>query len=222
MSETHPPAAPAAMPLIRRRGLCFVIAAPSGTGKSSLTRALLTEEPALALSISLTTRAPRPGEVEGKHYYFRSKDEFEQLRDNGGLLEWAHVFGRETLYGTPRAPVEAALSAGQDMVFTIDWQGFHQMRDAIGPDVVGVFLLPPSLEELEQRLRLRGEDSEAEIARRMASTQGEMEHAGEFDYVVINQDFATALADLRAILRAEQLATARQTGLADFTRMSVA
>ena len=217
MSQT-----PSSEPLIRRRGLCFVIAAPSGTGKSSLTRALLAEEPDLALSISLTTRQPRPGEVEGKHYYFRAKEEFEELRENGGLLEWAHVFGRETLYGTPREPVETALSAGRDMVFTIDWQGFRQMREAIGPDVVGIFLLPPSLEELEQRLRLRGEDSEAEIARRMASTHGEMEHAGEFNYIVINQDFATALADLRAILRAEQRATARQVGLADFTRMSVA
>jgi guanylate kinase len=206
--------------LIRRRGFCFVIAAPSGTGKSSLTRALLTEEPELALSISITTRAPRPGEVEGKHYYFRAKEEFEQLRDNGGLLEWAHVFGRETLYGTPRAPVDAALAAGLDMVFTIDWQGFRQMRAAIGTDAVGVFLLPPSLDELEQRLRLRGEDSEVEIARRMASTHGEMEHAPEFDYVVVNQDFGEALADLRAILRAERRATRRQTGLGDFTSMS--
>lgn len=215
MSETisHQPA-------IRRRGLCFVIAAPSGTGKSSLTRALLAEEPELALSISITTRAPRPGEVEGKHYYFRAREEFESLREQGGLLEWAHVFGRETLYGTPRAPVEAALGAGRDMVFTIDWQGFRQMRAAIGTDVVGVFLLPPSLGELEQRLRLRGEDSEAEIARRMASTHGEMEHAGEFDYVVVNQDFAVALADLRAILRAERQAVHRQIGLDDFVRMS--
>jgi guanylate kinase len=209
-------------PLIRRRGFCFVIAAPSGTGKSSLSRALLAEEPDVALSVSVTTRAPRPGEVEGKHYYFRAKEEFEALRDAGGLLEWAHVFGRETLYGTPRAPVEAALSAGRDMVFTIDWQGFRQMRAAIGTDVVGVFLLPPSLLELEQRLRLRGEDSEAEIARRMASTQGEMEHAAEFDYVVINQDFDAALQDLRAILRAERRAVRRQTGLAAFTRMSEA
>ncbi len=220
MSETSSPTL-SALPPIRRRGLCFVIAAPSGTGKSSLTRALLAEEPDLALSVSVTTRPPRPGEIEGKHYYFRAKEEFEQLRDNGGLLEWAHVFGRETLYGTPRTPVEAALSAGRDMVFTIDWQGFRQMRDAIGPDVVGVFLLPPSLEELEQRLRLRGEDSEAEIARRMASTTGEMDHAGEFGYVIVNQDCVMALADLRAILWAERLATARQTGLAEFPRQRV-
>ncbi|GAB0118316.1 guanylate kinase [Acidisoma sp. 7E03] len=215
MSDIAPPA-----PAIRRRGLCFVIAAPSGTGKSSLTQALLQAEPGLARSISLTTRPPRPGEVEGEHYYFCDKARFEHLRDTNGLLEWAHVFGRETLYGTPRAPVEAALAAGRDMVFTIDWQGFRQMHAAMPEDVVGVFLLPPSLAELELRLRLRGQDSEAEIARRMASTAGEMEHCGEFDYVVVNQDFDTALGDLRAILRAERCATARQLGLADFTRMT--
>lgn len=209
-------------PAIRRRGFCLVIAAPSGTGKSSLTRALLAEEPGLGLSVSVTTRAPRPGELEGKHYYFRSRAEFEKLREENGLLEWAHVFGRETLYGTPRAPVEAALAAGQDMVFTIDWQGFRQMRASLPADVVGIFLLPPSIAELEQRLRLRGEDSEAEIARRMASTAGEMEHCPEFDYVVVNHDFRTAVDDLRAILRAERRAVRRQTGLSDFTRMTPA
>lgn len=209
-------------PPIQRRGLCLVIAAPSGTGKSSLTRALLTEEPELGLSISLTTRAPRPGEVEGKHYYFRTTAEFEALRDSGGLLEWAHVFGRETLYGTPRAPVEAALARGQDMIFTIDWQGFRQMRTVLPDDVVGVFLLPPSLAALEERLRLRGQDSEAEIARRMASTQSEMEHYAEFDYAIVNDNFDEALANLRTILRAARLATFRQTGLHQFTRMALA
>jgi guanylate kinase len=205
---------------VQRRGLCLVIAAPSGTGKSSLTRALLAEEPELALSVSLTTRAPRPGEVEGKHYYFRSPADFEALRQSGGLLEWAHVFGRETLYGTPRAPVEAALARGQDMIFTIDWQGFRQMRAALPEDVVGVFLLPPSLTTLEDRLRLRAQDSEAEIARRMASTQSEMEHCAEFDFALVNENFDEALKDLRAILRAARLATFRQTGLQQFTRMA--
>jgi guanylate kinase len=209
-------------PSIQRRGLCLVIAAPSGTGKSSLTRALLAEEPGLGLSVSLTTRAPRPGEVEGKHYYFRSPADFEALRDSGGLLEWAHVFGRETLYGTPRAPVEAALARGQDMIFAIDWQGFRQMRAALPGDVVGVFLLPPSRAALEQRLRLRGQDSEAEIARRMATTQSEMEHYAEFDYAVVNERFDDALMDLRSILRAARLTTARQTGLPQFTRMALA
>jgi guanylate kinase len=207
---------------VERRGLCLVIAAPSGTGKSSLTRALLAEEPDLALSVSLTTRPPRPGEVEGKHYYFRTPAEFEQLRLSGGLLEWAHVFGRETLYGTPRAPVEAALARGQDMIFTIDWQGFRQMRAAMPEDVVGVFLLPPSLSALEERLQLRGQDSPAEIARRMASTQSEMEHYAEFDYAVVNERFEDALRDLRSILRAARLATFRQRGLRQFTRMALA
>jgi guanylate kinase len=206
---------------IERRGLCLVIAAPSGTGKSSLTRALLAAEPELGLSVSVTTRMPRPGEVEGKHYYFRTPEEFEQLRASGGLLEWAHVFGRETLYGTPRAPVEAALARGQDMIFTIDWQGFRQMRAAMPEDVVGVFLLPPSLAALEERLRLRGQDSEAEIARRMASTRSEMEHYVEFDHAVVNEHFDDALRDLRAIVRAARLATFRQPGLGQFTRMAL-
>jgi len=205
---------------IQRRGLCLVIAAPSGTGKSSLTRTLLTEEPGLALSISATTRAPRPGEIDGKHYLFRNLAEFEALRDSGGLLEWAHVFGRETLYGTPRAPVEAALAAGQDMIFTIDWQGFRQMRAVLPKDVVGVFLLPPSMPALAERLRLRGQDSAEEIARRMSVAQSEMEHYAEFDYAVVNQDFNEAVQDIRAILRAARLATFRQTGLHAFTRMA--
>ena len=207
---------------VERRGLCLVIAAPSGTGKSSLTRALRVEEPELGLSVSVTTRKPRPGEVEGKHYYFRTPAEFEALRVSGGLLEWAHVFGRETLYGTPRAPVEAALERGQDMIFTIDWQGFRQMRAAMPEDVVGVFLLPPSLAALEERLRLRGQDSEAEIARRMASTESELEHYVEFDYTVVNERFEDALKDLRSVLRAARLATFRQTGLRQFARMAVA
>jgi guanylate kinase len=207
---------------VERRGLCLVIAAPSGTGKSSLTRALLAEEPELCLSVSVTTRAPRPGEVEGKHYYFRTAAEFEQLRLSGGLLEFAHVFGRETLYGTPRAPVETALALGQDMIFTIDWQGFRQMRAAMPEDVVGVFLLPPSLAALEDRLRLRAQDSAAEITKRMASTQSEMEHYAEFDYAVVNEHFADALMDLRAILRAARLATFRQNGLRRFSRMAPA
>jgi guanylate kinase len=207
---------------VERRGLCLVIAAPSGTGKSSLTRALLAEEPELGLSVSVTTRTPRPGEAEGKHYYFRTAAEFEQLRLSGGLLESAHVFGRETLYGTPRAPVETALALGQDMIFTIDWQGFRQMRAALPEDVVGVFLLPPSLAALEDRLRLRAQDSAAEITKRMASTQSEMEHYAEFDYAVVNEHFADALMDLRAILRAARLATFRQNGLRRFSRMAPA
>ena len=203
----------------RRRGLCLVVAAPSGAGKSSITRALLAEERELLLSISLTTRAPRPGEEEGKHYYFRTAGEFEALKARGGLLEWANVFGRETIYGTPRAPVEAALAVGKDMIFTIDWQGFRQMKEAMPADVVGVFLLPPSLDALEERLRRRGQDSPEEIARRMAAARSEMDHYAEFDHVLVNADFNDAVRDVRAILRAARLATSRQTGLHDFTRM---
>jgi guanylate kinase len=208
-------------PRIERRGLCLVLAAPSGAGKSSITRALLAEERELLLSVSLTTRAPRPGEEEGKHYYFRSAAEFQALQVNGGLLEWANVFGRETLYGTPRAPVEAALAAGRDMIFTIDWQGFRQMRAAMPADVVGVFLLPPSMQVLEERLRRRGQDTPEEIARRMAAARGEIAHFTEFDHVLVNSDFNDAVRDVRAILRAARLATPRQVGLHTFTQMDL-
>ena len=198
-----------------RRGICLVIAAPSGAGKSSLTRALLDAEPGATLSVSVTTRAPRPGERDGVDYHFTDDGGFEEMARSGALLEWARVFGRG--YGTPRAPVLAALGAGQDVVFDIDWQGHRMLRDALGPaDVVGVFILPPSIHVLEERLRARGKDSEAEIARRMAAARSEMSHWAEFDYVVVNERFEDALADLRAVLRAARCATGRQPGLAGF------
>ncbi|CAH2601573.1 guanylate kinase [Rhodovastum atsumiense] len=197
-----------------RRGVCLVIAAPSGAGKSSITRALLQAEPDLMLSVSATTRAPRPGEEEGVHYYFRSPAEFEAMARNDELLEWATVFGRS--YGTPRAPVEAALAAGRDVVFDIDWQGHRQLRDALPRDVVGLFVLPPSLAVLEERLRGRGTDDPAEIARRMRAARAEIAHAPEFDHVLVNADFATAVAGARAVLQAARLATGRQTGLPAF------
>lgn len=201
-------------PAIARRGLCLVTAAPSGAGKSTITRALLAAEPELILSISVTTRPPRPGEREGVHYYFRDQAEFDAMMERGDLLEWAGVFGRS--YGSPRAPVEAALAAGRDVVFDIDWQGYRQVRAALPQDVVGVFILPPSLADLEARLRARGTDSEAEIARRMATAQDEMSHAAEFDYVLVNRDVETAVADTQAVLRAARLAIGRQVGLQDF------
>jgi guanylate kinase len=199
---------------IGRRGLCLVIAAPSGAGKTSITRALLETEPALRLSISATTRAPRPGERDGEHYHFRTQPAFDAMVAAGELLEWAGVFGRS--YGTPRAPVEAALAAGLDMVFDIDWQGSRQLRAALPQDVVGLFVLPPDIAELESRLRRRGGDSEAAVALRMAKARDEMSHAPEFDHVLVNHDFARSVEQARAVLHAARLATARQTGLAGF------
>lgn len=199
---------------LSRRGLCLVLAAPSGAGKTSITRALLALEPDLQLSISATTRAPRPGEQDGVHYHFVTQDVFDAMAAAGELLEFAGVFGRS--YGTPRAPVEAALAAGRDVVFDIDWQGCRQLRAAMPRDVVGLFILPPSLAALDARLRARGGDSEAEVARRMAQARAEMSHAGEFEHVLINEDLAAAVAQTRAVLHAARLATGRLTGLADF------
>jgi guanylate kinase len=184
-----------------------VLAAPSGAGKTSLSRALL-DDPALTLSISATTRAPRAGEVEGQHYFFMSQPAFDaRVAEGAFFLEHAYVFGRS--YGTPRAPVEAALAAGQDVLFDIDWQGFQQLRAALPGDVVGAYIRVP-LPDLAARLAARG-DAPAEIAKRMAQAEAELSHAGKFDFQVENADFDTALADLRAILRASRLATARHS-----------
>ena len=194
-------------PAQSRRGLCLVLAAPSGAGKTTLSRALLEQDDALSLSVSVTTRERRHGEKEGKHYYFISQERFDEMVEQGGLLEYARVFGRS--YGTPRAPVEAALAAGQDVMFDIDWQGFHQLRASMGGDVVGVFIKPPSLVVLRQRLTKRG-DTPEQVEARMAHAEAEISHAGEFDYIVENHDLDVALADLRAILRACRLETKRQ------------
>ncbi len=191
-----------------RRGLCLVLAAPSGAGKTSLSRALLAEEPELTLSISVTTRAPRAGEIDGQHYFFIDQPRFAAMAAAGELLESATIFGRAS-YGTPKAPVAAALAAGRDVLFDIDWQGFQQLRAALPGDVVGVFIKPPSLDALTKRLAARG-DSPADIDRRMAHAAAELSHAGEFDYLVENLHFDAALADLRAILRASRLASTRQ------------
>ena len=194
--------------------MCLVIAAPSGAGKSTITRAVLATEPDLTLSVSATTRAPRPGEQDGVHYHFHGQAEFDAMAASGALLEWASVFGRS--YGTPRAPVERALNAGQDVVFDIDWQGHRQLRHALPGDVVGVFVLPPSLESLEGRLCTRAGDSPAEIARRMDAAHGELSHWAEFDHAVINLDLDRAVAEVRAVLHAARSAVSRQPDLGVF------
>jgi guanylate kinase len=197
-----------------RRGACLVIAAAPGGGKTSLCRALLAVEPELSLSVSATTRAPRPGEVEGVHYFFRSPAQFDAMVESGALLEHARFLGRA--YGTPRAPVEAALAAGRDVLFDIEWQGHRQLRQRLPGDVIGVFLLPPSLAVLEQRLRARGGDSGEEIARRMAVARAEMAHWDEFDHVLINEDFDATVSEVRAILHAARTRRCRQAWLPDF------
>lgn len=199
---------------ITRRGVCLVISAPSGAGKSTIANALRAADPRVKHSVSITTRAPRPGETDGVHYHFRSMEQFREMADQGELLEWASVFGRG--YGTPRAPVEAALSAGQDMVFDIDWQGHRQIRAALPDDVVSLFVLPPSLAELERRLTGRASDAPEEIRKRMDAALDEISHWEEFDHVIVNAELDRAIAETQAVLNAARLRTTRQTGLADF------
>jgi guanylate kinase len=200
---------------VARRGLMLVLSSPSGAGKTTLSRMLLAEKQA-ELSISVTTRAIRPGEVDGEHYHFIDKARFEQMVTNSELLEWATVFGNS--YGTPRAPVEAALSAGRDMLFDLDWQGTQQMREKARDDLVSVFVLPPSVPELERRLRSRAQDPDDVIRGRMAKAGDEMSHWAEYDYVVINENIDSSAAQVRAILAAERLKRERQTGLTGFVR----
>lgn len=211
MSEAAPPDPQH----IKRRGLCLVIAAPSGGGKGAVTRALLEIEPALSLSISVTTRKPRPDERDGVHYHFRDAAEFDAMVAARGFLEYARVFGRNQ-YGSPRAPAEAALAAGRDVIFDIDWQGYRQLRAALPGDVVGIFLLPPSMAELERRLHDRAADTRQEIARRMTTAHDEISHWPEFDHVVVNDRFEPTLTQVRAILVAARLRTERQVGIPAF------
>jgi len=199
---------------LARRGLCLVLVAPSGAGKTSVSRALLAREEALSLSVSATTRAARPGEVHGVHYHFHSPEEFEALEASGQLLESAHVYGRR--YGTPRAPVEAALAGGRDVLFDVDWQGHLLLRRAMPGDVVGVFLMPPSIAELERRLRARGQDGEEEIARRMGKARDDASHWREFDHVLVNESFAGTVDLVAAILRAARTARSRNPWIEGF------
>jgi guanylate kinase len=200
---------------IRRRGLMLVLSSPSGAGKSTIARNLLEEkELNLALSVSVTTRARRPSEIEGVHYHFVSKKEFERLRDSDALLEWAEVHGN--FYATPREPVEAAMAAGQDMLFDIDWQGAEQLRNKIPADIVAVFILPPSMRELKARLLRRAEDSSVTIGVRLDNARSEIEHWRDYDFIIVNHDLNQAYGEVRAIITAERLRRDRRPGLFDF------
>jgi guanylate kinase len=197
-----------------RRGMMFVLSSPSGAGKTSLSRALLEADSNLVLSISATTRPSRPGEVAGKDYFFLSEREFLDKVSGGDFLEYAKVFGNH--YGTPSSFVDQQLSAGHDVVFDIDWQGTQKLRDKRPADLVSVFILPPSMAELERRLRQRAQDAEETVLRRMTKASGEISHWAEYDYVLVNHDFDESLNNLRAILTAERCKRARQPGLATF------
>jgi guanylate kinase len=201
---------------IRRRGLMLVLSSPSGAGKTTLSRMLRDREPDLQMSVSVTTRPKRPGETAGTDYHFIDKTEFNLRMNRQELLESAKVFGH--YYGTPREPVEAALAAGQDVLFDIDWQGTQQLAERAPEDMVSIFILPPSTRELERRLRARAQDSEEEVARRMAKAADEMSHWAEYAYIIVNFDLASSLTQVQAILQAERLRRERQIGLHDFVK----
>jgi guanylate kinase len=194
---------------IDRRGLLLVISSPSGAGKTTLTRRLLDSDPSIAMSISVTTRRPRRGEVDGKDYFFISMGKFSAMRDSGELLEWAEVFGN--CYGTPKAPVQASLAMGRDVLFDIDWQGTQQLSQVMPEDLVRIFILPPSAEALRDRLIQRAQDSMVTVAKRMAEAAKEISHWAEYDYVIINHDLETSDREIRAILEAERLKRKRRT-----------
>ena len=208
--STRPPAA------LTRRGLMFILSSPSGAGKTTVARKLLADDPGTAMSVSVTTRPIRSGEVEGRDYSFTTRPEFEAMVAAGAFLEWAEVFGN--LYGTPRAAIADGLAAGHDYLFDVDWQGAQQLAHSARGDVVAVFLLPPSIEELERRLRSRGTDSDEVIAGRMDRARAEISHWREYDYVVVNSDVDGCFAQVRDVLRSERLRIGRQTGLVEFTR----
>jgi guanylate kinase len=201
---------------VARRGLMLVLSSPSGVGKTTLSRLLLQRDSTIELSISVTTRKPRPSEIDGRDYHFIDGARFDAMIEHRELLEWAEVFGNR--YGTPRVPVARALAAGHDVLFDIDWQGTQQLRESGRDDLVSVFVLPPSIRDLEARLRSRAQDAEDVIRSRMSKAANEMSHWAEYDYVVINRDICRAYEDVCAILAAERLKRERQTGLSAFVR----
>ncbi|WP_299378247.1 guanylate kinase [uncultured Kiloniella sp.] len=203
-------------PTLERRGLMLVLSSPSGAGKTTISRILLEREEELTLSISATTRQMRPGEIHGKDYFFVSSEEFNSMVDSNEMLEHATVFDNK--YGTPSEPVEQGLSSGQDVLFDIDWQGTQQVAAKAANDIVRVFILPPSLEELERRLYARAQDSEEVVKGRMAKAADEMSHWAEYDYIIVNTDVEKSVADVQAILRAERLKRDRRPDLDSFVR----
>lgn len=202
---------------VQRRGLMLVISSPSGAGKTTLSRRLLELDPELAMSVSYTTRPRRPGEIEGEHYHFVSPVDFNLMINRRQFLEHAKVF--DHYYGTPAAEVESRLAAGRDMLFDIDWQGTQQLAQTARSDLVSVFILPPSTQELERRLTRRAQDSAEVVAKRMAKAADEISHWAEYDYIVVNDDIERCVAEVFAVLRAERLRRERQTGLLDFVKM---
>jgi guanylate kinase len=206
----------ATVPRIERRGLLLVLSSPSGAGKTTLARRLIEADGSIAMSVSVTTRAPRPGEVDGMDYRFVDAAAFKRMREAGELLEWARVF--DNFYGTPRAPVDAAIAKGRDILFDIDWQGAQQLSEKMKHDVVRVFILPPSAAVLADRLRARAQDAEPVVKRRMAEASDEISHWPEYDYVIVNADLAASLEGLAAILSAERLKRERLDGLSAFVR----
>jgi len=206
----------APLPAIARRGLLLVLSSPSGAGKTTLARALLESDPGISMSVSVTTRKPRPGEIDGRDYHFVSAERFAAMRDDDELLEWATVFGNS--YGTPRRAVEDAVRAGRDVLFDIDWQGAQQLDEKMAGDLVRVFILPPSGAALEARLSGRNQDPPEVVAQRMAEASAEISHWAEYDYVIVNAVIADSIAGLQAILTAERLKRDRLSGLAAFVR----
>ncbi len=199
---------------IKRRGLLLVLSSPSGAGKSTLSRLLLDKDSNITLSVSMTTRTPRPGERDGVDYNFVSTEEFERLVEQDGFLEHARVFDNQ--YGTPAAPVEKAMQEGRDILFDIDWQGTQQLSQKVARDLVRVFILPPGKQELERRLKQRAQDSVEVVAKRMSKANEEISHWAEYDYIIVNDDLGLAEQQLFSILQAERLKRARQTGLVSF------
>ncbi|AHG44761.1 guanylate kinase [Rhizobium leguminosarum bv. trifolii CB782] len=201
---------------IARRGLMLVISSPSGAGKSTIARTLLEKDRQIGLSVSVTTRQRRPSEIEDVHYHFKSVREFERMRDSDALLESAEVHGN--FYGTPREPVEQAMAEGRDMLFDIDWQGAQQLQEKMSADVVSIFVLPPTMTELQSRLHRRAEDSEEVIQTRLANSRAEIAHWREYDYVIVNDDLNAAFDAVQSIVKAERLRRDRRHGMFDFVR----